>query len=295
MLSHKKSKNVYGWLFISPLIVGFLLFAATPLVYSLIMSCYKNNFFTAPVFVGFDNYSNMFHDKVVWISIKNMFVALLGVPVSIAASLFVAYLLTKDIKGQAIYRTCFYIPVLCSEVAISVIWKTIFNKDYGVLNSILSAFSISPVGWLTDKNVVMYSLILQMVWMGLGSGMILFIAALKNVPRSYYEAAVIDGAKNGKIFFAITLPMISNTTFYVFITSIISTMGNFTIYKVMTDGGPSYGSMVPSLYIYQSAFRYTVDLGFGYSCALGWFLGLLIMGITMLVYFVGGKLVNYDY
>ena len=294
LISYKKSKNIFGWAFVSPLIIGFLLFAALPIGYSFVMSFYKYNFFTSAVFVGIDNYSACFSDKVVLMSIKNMFIALLGVPLSIAAALFVAFLLCRDSKGQSFYRTCFYIPVLCSEVAISVLWKTIFNKDYGVINNFLSVFGIQAIGWLTDKNYVMISLIIQSIWMGMGGGLILFIAALKGVPKSYIEAAEIDGAKGGRIFFRIIFPMISPTTFYIFITGIISTMSSFTIYKIMTDGGPAYGSMVPALYIYQAAFVYS-DLGFSYSCALGWILGLLIMGITVVVFKVGSKIVNYEY
>lgn len=293
-LTIKQKNNLFGWLFVSPIIIGFCLFGAIPIVYSIVMAFGEYSFFTPYRFVEFQNFSRVLHDRVFLLSIRNALIALCGVPLSIVVSILVARLLSCEIKGQPIFRTFFYIPGLCSTVAISVVWRTIYNEQFGVLNSFLSVFGIPNVGWLTDSRFVMIALIIQGVWMGIGGGMVLYLAAIKGVPREYYEAAKISGASNTRMFFTITLPMISPTTFYIGVTSTISTLQDFTRYKIMTNGGPEYGSMMPALYCYQAVFNYS-DLGYGFSCAMGWFFGLIIMAITVSVFFVGGKFVNYDY
>lgn len=140
----------------------------------------------------------------------------------------------------------------------------------------------------------MIAMIIQGIWTGIGGGMVLYLAAIKGVPTTYYEAAEISGAGSVRVFFSITLPLISPTTFYIGVTSTIGTLQDFTRYKIMTNGGPEFGSIMPSLYAYQAVFQYS-DLGYGFGCALGWLFGLIIMAITMAVFFFGGKLVNYDY
>ncbi len=292
--SLKKSNNIFGWLFVAPLIIGFLAFGLVPLGYSIVMSFHEYDFFNPMQFVGFKNFSRVLSDKVFWLALRNSLIALIGVPFSVAVALLVARLLSCDIKGQPFYRMFFYIPSLCSTVAISVVWRTIYHKEFGILNNFLGLFGIVGPGWLTDANYVMIAMIIQGIWTGIGGGMVLYLAAIKGVPTTYYEAAEISGAGSVRIFFNITLPLISPTTFYIGVTSTIGTLQDFTRYKIMTNGGPEFGSIMPSLYAYQAVFQYS-DLGYGFGCALGWLFGLIIMVITMGVFFFGGKLVNYDY
>lgn len=291
----KKIKKEYFWgyLFIAPPIIGFLLFSFIPLAYSLGISFSDYNFFEPMKFVGLKNYLNVFSDPVFYESMGNMLIALLGVPAQIIAALLVAMLLSKDIKGQSVLRAMFFIPGLCSSVAISLVWKWMFNTEFGIINNILSVFHIPPVNWLGDEKIVMLSMILQGVWMGIGSGMLMYVAALKGVPRDLYEAAAIEGAGGIQKFFKITLPLISPTTFYLLIMGIINWTQDFSRYQLMTDGGPDNASMMPVLYIYKAAFNYP-ELGYGFATAYSWILGIFIILLIGVAFITQKKWVHYN-
>lgn len=294
-ISFKAQSYISGYLFIALPIIGFFLFTFIPLVFSLYVSFNQYDFFTGEfTHIGFENFKRAFSDPYFIVSIQNTFVSLLGLFVQIIVALLLAILLTADIKGQPIFRAFFFIPSLCSSVAVTLIWKWMFNTDFGILNTILGLFGISKVGWLTDIKVAMFSMILQGVWMGIGGGMVMYIAALKNAPKALYEAAEIDGANAINKFFNITLPMISPTTFYILVTTLIGNMTDFSRFKLMTNGGPYYSTLTTSLYIYQTAFTSSYDYDYSYATSMSWLLTIIIILIIAVLFATSKKWVHYN-
>lgn len=294
-LSFKAQSYIAGYAFIALPIIGILLFTFIPLVFSLYVSFNEYDFFTGEfTHIGFANFNRAFKDPYFIVSLQNTALTLLGLGVQIVVALLIALLLTVNIKGQPIFRAFFFIPSLCSSVAVTLVWKWMFNADFGILNSVLGVFGIPKVNWLGDKNVAMLSMIMQGVWMGIGGGMVMYIAALKNAPRALYEAAEIDGANDIQKFFKITIPMISPTTFYILVTSLIGTMTDFTRFKLMTDGGPYYSTLTSALYIYQTAFTQTYSYDYSYATSMSWILSILIILLVGGVFLTSKKWVHYN-
>ncbi len=294
-LSFKAQSYIAGYTFIALPIIGILLFTFMPLVFSLYVSFNEYDFFTGEfTHIGFANFNKAFKDPYFIVSLQNTGLTLLGLGVQIVVALLIALLLTVNIKGQPIFRAFFFIPSLCSSVAVTLVWKWMFNADFGILNSVLGVFGIPKVNWLGDKNVAMLSMIMQGVWMGIGGGMVMYIAALKNAPKSLYEAAEIDGANDIQKFFKITIPMISPTTFYILVTSLIGTMTDFTRFKLMTDGGPYYSTLTSALYIYQTAFTQTYSYDYSYATSMSWILSILIILLVGGVFLTSKKWVHYN-
>lgn len=291
---YRKGDMVAGYCFIAPPIIGFILFSLIPLCFSLVMSFNQYDFFTGEMyFVGFYYYGRAFTDAIFWRSMLNVLIALAGLLVQIVITLGIAWLLCCNVRGQLLFRVLFFIPSMCSSVAVTMVWKWVYNTDFGILNDLLRVFGLGKVAWLTDTSVVMISMVIQGIWMGIGGGMVMYIAALKNAPSQYYEAAAIDGANGWQKFIHITVPIISPTTFYILITSLISTMQDFTRYRLMTDGGPNNASMTPVLYIYQIAFSSSYDYEYSYATTLAWLLGLLIIALVG-INFKTSKWVHYN-
>jgi multiple sugar transport system permease protein len=287
-----KKKYLYGYLFIAPPFIGFILFGLIPIIYSFYISLTTFDLFNPAVFTGLANYTKLFtEDPLFWQSLLNTIYAAVGIPLGIGFSLLIAMGLSKDIKGINFFRTAFFLPSVCSVVALTLMWKWIFNSDYGVLNNILGFFGIHGPNWLSSSTWAMPALIIQGVWGGLGGGMVLFIAALKNVPRTFYEAAEIDGANKWAQFWNITLPAISPTTFYLMITAIIGAMQAFVPFMIMTNGGPNYSTTTIVLYLYNNAFKY---MNMGYASAMAWVLFVVIMAMTLINFKVSSKWVHYD-
>lgn len=284
-----------GYLFVAPPVVGFLCFGLIPLIFSAYYSLTLYDMMNPPVFIWFKNYVDVFHDEIFFQSLKNISIALAGVPLSIALSFVFAFMLTRDIKGITIYRTIFYIPVVCSVVATTVVWRMIFNYNYGILNGILSTFRLSPVDWLGNPKIVMISMVIQGIWGGIGSGIVMYISSIKGVSEQLYEAAKLDGASSFQQIIHITIPQTSPTTFYLLVTSLMGTLQDFSRYKVMTDGGPDYHSTTPVLYVYNYVFGgLGSDNTLGYASALAWVIGILIMVITLINFKLSDKWVSYD-
>lgn len=287
-----RKKYLYGYLFIAPPFIGFLLFGLIPIAYSFYISLTTFDLFNPPVFTGFTNYIKLFtEDPLFWKTLVNTLYSALGIPLGLAFSLLIALGLTQNIKGVNFFRTAFFLPSVCSVVALTLMWKWIFNGDYGVLNTILGYFHIKGPNWLSNKYWAMPAMIIQGVWGGLGGGMVLYIAALKNVSRTYYEAAEIDGASKWTQFWNITIPSISPTTFYLLITAIIGAMQAFVPFQLMTNGGPDYSTTVIVLYLYNNAFSY---MNMGYASAMAWILFVVIMIMTVINFKVSSKWVHYD-
>lgn len=293
-MSWKTQTQIAGYSFIALPIIGFLLFSLIPIGFSFFVSFNSYDFFTGEwTFVGLRNYIRAFKDQFFLFSLQNTALSLLGLGVQIVIALALAMLLTADVKGQPLFRAFFFVPSLCSSVAVTLVWKWMFNSDFGILNTILTKLGLPAVGWLTNPNVSMVSMIIQGVWMGAGSGMVMYVAALSNAPKELYEAAEVDGANFMQKFIHITIPTISPTTFYILTTSVIGTMTDFTRFRLMTDGGPYYSTLTTALYIYQTAFTSTYEYNYSYATAMSWILGLGIILIVALLFWSSKRWVHY--
>lgn len=291
----RKKEWLTGYLFIAPPVLGFLLFGMISIVFSVVVSFSEYDFFTKQLnFVGLANYAEAFSDRIFFKSIGNIGLALMGVGVQLVVTIGVALLLTTEVKGTVLFRALFFLPVLCSSVAVTLVWKWVYNYDFGILNSLLGKLGMGKVGWLTNTHVAMFSMILQGIWMGIGSGMVMYVSAIKNVPSQYLEAAKIDGANAFKRLFHITLPCVSPTTFYILITTVIGTASDFVRYQLMNDGGPDNATLTPVLYIYQTAFSSDYNYNYVYATAMSWLVGLMIIFIVGVIFKTSSKWVHYN-
>lgn len=271
-----------GYVYIMPWIIGFMVFQLYPLVASFYYSFTDFNITSDPKFVGLKNYVEMFtNDKLFFSSIfTTLKYVLMSVPMKLVTALVVAVILNQKIKGINFYRTVYYIPsIFGGSVAISILWRFLF-MDSGLVNRALNAIHLPSVPWLSSPKVVLLTLSLLSVWQ-FGSSMVLFLAALKQVPADLYEAATIDGAGALKRFFTITLPMISPVFFFNLLMQMVNAFQDFTGAFVITNGGPVNSTYLFALKLYDEAFSY---YKMGYACALSWVLFAMILVFTMLFF-----------
>lgn len=282
--------------FLSPWIIGFLIFILGPMIWSLVLSFTSFNLVDSPKQVGFKNYQRMFEDPRVHTALANTFIyALLFVPLAIIVSLFLAMLLNRLTAGAAFFRTVYYLPVMTPGVAVAVLFSLLLNGNFGLINKALSIFGIQGPQWLTDPAWIKPSIVLMSLW-GLGGGVVIFLAALKSVPKDLYEAASVDGASPWRQFRSITLPMISGAVFFQVIVLTINAMQLFDKVFVLfgNPGSQTYASdssLFYVMYLFQQAFQ---SLKMGYASALAWLLFIIIMVITAIQVKVGNKLVYYE-
>lgn len=284
-----RKMELTGWLMGGWPFLGSLLFGLFPLIISCILPFFELKSFYLPdmKFVGFDNFKYLFTNQysLFWIALGNSFYYTLSVPVSLIISLFVAVQLDKHVRGAKVFRVIMFLPTFVSSVAITMMWKFFFEGNYGVLNSILGVFGIKPIDWLNTKATYMPSVIFTTTWSA-SANCVLFQAALANVNQSMKEAAAIDGASSRKIFFKITLPAISPTTFYQLVMSLIGALQVFTQLQLLSSNGtgPDYAALSMVYYIYSMAFTWTVSNGLGVSSACAVVFTLLIIALTVVVF-----------
>lgn len=277
-----KREERWAWLFISAPFIGFLLFMAYPLVFAIMASFSKWTGINSLVksMAGFANYIDIFTDPKFWKSMGTTIIYMIGIPIGMALGLLIAMgLNSPNIPLKRLFPTMYYVPVVSSLVAVSILWSWVFNYDYGLFNTIIK-FLTGKHGpnWLGDEHMVKVSMIIFMVWKGLGTSVILYLAGLKNIPKDYYEAVRIDGANAFQSFKAITLPLISPVSFYIMITSLIGGFQVFVEVQVMTvNGGTNYGAATIVYYLYDKAFK---NQQLGYGCAVALILGVIIFIIT---------------
>ena len=289
----KKRYNAVGYTLLLPWLIGFFGMYFIPMLMSMFYSFTNYNLLNTPKFIGFANYVRLFtQDPLFWQSLKVTFIyVLILVPCRLAFALLVACLLNTSHKGLGLYRTAYYIPsIIGGSVAVSVVWKQIFGNK-GVIMSLLAAFGIEQkISLLGNPNTALSVIVLMGVWQ-FGSSMLIFLAALKQIPQSLYESARIDGAGTLKCFTRITLPMITPTIFFNLILQIINGFRVFTESYVITDGGPMNSTLSYVLYLYRRAFTY---FDMGYSCALAWILVAIIGVFTILIFKTQDKWVYYE-
>jgi len=267
-----------GLAFISPWIIGFLAFTLYPALASIYYSFCDYDVFSRPVWVGLLNYRDMFTDKVFWKSLYNTFYyTIFSLPLCLVVSLLIAVMLNQQIKARPIFRTVYFLPSLVPMVASAMIWLWILNGKYGILNYLLGLLGIQGPDWLADEKWTKPSLILMSVW-GVGGSMVIYLAALQDVPRELYESAVIDGASAWQKFFHITIPMISPVIYFNLIMGIIGALQVFAQpYIMFGGGGPNRSALFYAVYLYQNAFDY-YEMGF--ASAMAWVLFIIIFFLT---------------
>ncbi len=287
-------KALMGYLFISPWIIGLVVFIAGPIIVSLYLSFTDYDILSPPRFSGFSNYVRaLTGDRLFWPSLgRTAYYALVSVPILLTGSLGLAMLLNQKLKGTNTFRTFFFLPHLTPDVAMAILWVWLLHPKLGPINTmILSKIGLGEFAGLTDPKTVIPTLILMAVWLGVGGNrMLIFLASLQGVPTSLYEAAELDGAGAWQKFRHVTLPMISPAILFNLIMGIIGALQVFSVAFVATEGGPSYGSWFFALHIYNQAFAY---FRLGYGSALAWFLLLIVLALTLLNFTLSKRWVFY--
>jgi len=292
-LSQKEA--ILGLAYISPWLAGFLIFTAGPIVASAYLSLTDYQILVPPRFVGFANYARALGgaDEVFWKAVYNtIYFAILFVPLSIVGSLAAAVLLNVRIRGQAIFRTMFFIPSITPEIAAVFLWIWILSPEFGPLNNVLYMVGIEGPGWLGSPVWSKPALILMSLWATVGgSTMIIFLAGLQGIPTELYEASEIDGASGWQEFLNVTLPMLSPAVFFNLVVGMSGALRVFTAAFVATSGGPMYTTMFYMLHLFNNAFRF---LYMGYASALAWLFMMLVLVLVVTQVWIGRKWVYYE-
>ncbi|WP_420490505.1 carbohydrate ABC transporter permease [Neobacillus niacini] len=274
------SEAFYGYLFVSPMVIGFLVIMLFPLIYSIYMSLTDWQLLGDPNFIGTENYQRLVNDPDFWVVLKNTIIFAAGlVPINIVLALLLALLLQKNLPGIGFFRTAIFIPVMTSIVVWSIIWKYMFGTEEGFINQVLATIGIDGPAWLYDPDLAMGAVIVVSALKNVGLNMVLFLAALQQVDKNLYEASYLDGANKRRQFWHVTLPMITPTVFLTLILTIIGSMKVFGQIYVMTNGGPGNHTKVLVYYIWENAFRL---FDFGYASAIALVLFVIILVFTVI-------------
>jgi multiple sugar transport system permease protein len=293
-LSRQRRKALAGYLYISPWVVGFLVFVLGPMVASLWLSFTDYSTTKAPAFVGLRNYVHMFsEDKLFWGALgKTFYFATAVVLIGISGSLACALILNTGLRGAALYRTIYFIPSLTPIVALALLWSWVLQPRYGLLNGLLSRIGIKGPGWLASPVWAIPGLLMMNLWATTGGGrMVVFLAGLQGIPEELYDAAHVDGANGMQRFWHITLPMLSPTIFFNLVLGVIGGLKVFTAAYITTDGGPAYATWFYILHLFTQAFRY---LEMGYASALAWFFFVIVLILTGLQFAISRSWVYYE-
>lgn len=283
-VKYKAKENVAGYLFLAPQMLGVLIFSVIPIIFSFYLGFTDWDYisgFDHIKWVGLANYINMWKDVAFTDSLINTIIfTAVTVLMELGLGVVLAVIIEKKVYGSGYFKVAFFIPYISSLVAVSVVFKAMFQPTYGPVNQFLTSIGISnPPGWFGDARWSLAAVILLTVWRDLGYYIIVFLAALKGVSKDLYEAASLDGANGLKQFFYITVPMIRPTTFFLMVTGVIGSFKAFDQIAVTTQGGPGTSSSVLVYYIYNSAFKF---YKMGYASAMAWVLFILIFIVTLI-------------
>lgn len=277
----EKSEFLWGWLFILPTITGLIILNIIPIFQTIYQSFFKTgDFGKRNKFVGFSNYIKVFSDSEVWQALLNTFkYAIVEVPFSIAISLVIAVLLNRKMKGRSLYRTIIFLPMVAAPAAIAMVWRWLYNADFGLINNILG----TKVNWVSNPGIAIFSIAIIGIWSVLGYNMVLFLAGLQEIPKDYYEAASLDGATGAAAFFNVTLPLLSPTIFFVCVTRVIAAMQVFDlIYMVMAGGTNSNPALPKTQSLVYLFYKYSfTQKNLGYGSTIVVFLLIIILLITV--------------
>jgi multiple sugar transport system permease protein len=280
-----------GYLFAAPFIIGFLVFTAYPMVYSIWMSFQKWNLISPPQFVGMKNIIEALTNERALLSLYNSaYYTIFAVPIQLVISFSLAMALTKKIKFRDVYRSGFYLPIIIPLVAWSVVWQRVLHPEFGILNEILGWIGIPPQPWLFEPGLAKPAFIFMSFWM-IGRQMVIFIAGLGNIPDSLLEAASIDGAGPFRKLWNITIPLMTPLIFYNMVIAIVNSFQSFIPAKVMTDGGPQNSTLFVVLNIYRQGFEF---YNMGFASALAWEFFIIVVGFTIAQFYISRKWVYYE-
>lgn len=269
-----------GFLYVMPFVLGVLLFKLFPFAMSFALSFTQYDLIDPPTFIGLDNYRELANDDPLFrksLGVTLLF-AVLAVPMRVGFALLIAHVLNFKLRGINFFRAAFYLPsILGGSIAVAVLWRFIFSKT-GLVNLMLIKLGITPIAWLADEHYSMWTIVLLFTWQ-FGSAMVIFLAALQNVPLSLYEAARCDGANRWQQFWRITVPLITPVIFFNMIMQMVHAFQEFNGPYMITEGGPLSSTYVLALYIYDQSFRF---FNLGYGAALSWVLFALVGGLSLI-------------
>ena len=287
-----RREEIAGYAFIAPQVIGILCFSLLPMLFSFVISFCKWDLMSSIKWVGLANYQKIFGKKETWTVVRNTayFVAL-HVPCSTAVGLLLALGLNKAFKGCYLLRTAFYLPHITSSVAVCVIWSLMFQKESGIINSALALIGVEGPGWINSTKWSIPSIAIVTVWLSQGHNMILFLAGLKSIDITYYEAASIDGANGFHKFWSITFPMLTPTIFLILCTGLISGFQMFNESYMLTGGGPGISSTTLVLRIYRDAFE---NFKMGTAAVYSWLLFAIVLVVTLFQFSMQKRWVNYE-
>jgi multiple sugar transport system permease protein len=288
-----RREAAWAYFFISPWIVGFILFTIGPMLASLYYSFTRYNIISPPQWTGLANIRDLLRDPLFWKSLQvTVYYAALALPLGLLVGFFLAVLLNQKVPGVNVWRTIYYLPSVIAGVAVALLWMRIFNPKIGILNPFLARFGIQGPGWLNDPKWAMPALVIMSLW-GVGGGMIIYLAGLQGVPTTLYEAAKVDGASLWQRFWHVTLPMVTPVIFYNLVMGMIGAFQFFTVVYVATggSGSPARATLFYNLYLYQNAFKY---FEMGYASTMAWILFLIVMALTILVFRSSAVWVYYE-
>jgi multiple sugar transport system permease protein len=283
---------LWGYFFIAPWIIGFIIFTLGPVLASLGLSFMDYELISAPTWRGLRNYAELItQDRLFGLSLYNtIYYTLFSVPLGIIAAFLLALLLNVKLPGMNLYRTVFYLPAVTAGVAVSLLWIWLFNPQFGLINYLLRSLGLPGPGWLVDPAWSKPAFIMMSVW-AVGGTAVIFLAGLQGVPRSLYEAAEIDGANTWQRFRNVTIPMMTPVIFFNMIVGIIGSFQVFTSAYVMTQGGPRESTLFYVLYLFRQGFKL---LRMGYAAAMAWILFIIIIVLTLIQLRLSRKWVYYE-
>ncbi len=280
-LNSRRREAIACYIFISPAILGVLFFAIGPMIASLFLSFTSFDMLTAPKWVGLGNYLDLLHDPLFLKSLRvTAIYSLVTVPVILVISFFVALLLNQKLRGMNFFRSVYYLPTVMSGVAVAMLWRWMFNGEYGLVNTALAKIGIHGPNWFLSETWALPALIVTGLWT-FGGTTLIYLAGLQGVPNELYEAAEVDGANRWRQHRYITAPMVSHVTFFNLVMGVIGSLQVFAEPFVLTGGGPNNSTLLLPLYLYRNAFEY---LKMGYASSIAWVSFLIVLVLTLLVF-----------
>lgn len=291
----QRREAIEGYLWISPWILGFLIFALGPIIASAYLSFTQYKIAGSPIWIGLQNYREAFFiDKQFWPSLgRTAYYSIAVVTLGVSLSLIAAMLLNQNIKGRAFYRALYYLPSLTPIVALAILWRWLLQPQVGLVNFMLSTVGIDGPGWLADTDWAIPALVMVALWASIGGGrMIIFLAGLQGVPKELYESAEIDGANAIQRFLRITLPLISPVVLFNLILGVIGSFSVFSVAYIATEGGPNYATWFYMLHLYYNAFSY---FQMGYASALAWIFFIIIFILSFIQIKLSNRWVYYEF
>lgn len=295
MKKNKIKKWMWGYFFIGPTVVGLLILNIYPIIKTLILSFSKNTGFETYILEGFGNYIKVFQDAEVWIGLRNTLIfSVVSVPGGILISLILAWLMSKNVRGKGIYRVIYFTPMVAAPAAVAMVWSWLYNTEFGAINQILKSLGISTHSWLSDPRYAMLSVIIIAIWGGMGQQIIILIVAITNVPKTYYEAADLDGANGFVKLFKITVPLISPNVFFLTITGFIGSLTQFDLIYMLYGSNTSKAMDSVRTIMYQYYREAFVVQDKPYASAISIVALCVILVFTAIQFIAQKKMVHYE-